>query len=135
MADSAEEPRRGLLQAAASLDVRVLAFYRKKVGRTLEADNESCRLRWIQSRLSAALVPVGSSRRALQRIVKSPIVAALQSPNRRGEIALAEAGADRLAAAHRETHDRAAFAMGEGAECCSCVCQAVFSRWTRLRTL
>jgi hypothetical protein len=80
VADSAEEPRRGLLQAAASLDVRVLAFSRKKVGRTLEADNESCRLRRMQTRFSSALVPVGSSRRALQRMVKSPIVAALQSP-------------------------------------------------------
>jgi hypothetical protein len=89
----------------------------------------------MQTRFSSALVPVGSSRRALQRIVKSPIVAALQSPNRRGEIALAEAGADRLAAARRETHDRAAFAMGEGAECCRCVCQAVFSLRARLRTL
>jgi len=55
--------------------------------------------------------------------------------NRRGEIVLAEAGADRLAAAHRETHDRAAFAVGEGAECCSCVCQAVFSPRARPRTL
>ncbi len=46
----------------------------------MEADNESCRLRRMQTRFSSALVPVGSSRRALQRMVKSPIVAALQSP-------------------------------------------------------